>query len=70
MGNKVGDKVGNKSLNASQGKVLEEIRNNVELPEYNQETVKAMAEAMSIANDPSVKCYNNMEDLKKDLMDE
>ena len=70
MGNKVGDKMGNKSLNASQNKVLAEIRNNVELPEYNQETVKAMAEAMSIANDPSVKGYTNMEDLKKDLMDE
>ena len=66
----MGDKVGNKSLNASQGKVLAEIRNNVELSEYNKETVKAMAEAMSIANDPSVKGYTNMEDLKKDLMDE
>ena len=43
---------------------------NVELPKYNQETLKAMAEAMAIANDSSVKGYSNMEDLKKALMEE
>lgn len=43
---------------------------NVELPKYNQETLKAMAEAMAIANDSSVKGYTNMDDLKKALLEE
>ena len=42
---------------------------NVELPKYNSETLKAMAEAMTIANDPNVKGYTNIEDLKKTLME-
>ena len=43
---------------------------NVELPKYNQETLKAMAEAMAIANDSSIKGYTNMDDLKKALLEE
>jgi DNA-damage-inducible protein J len=43
---------------------------NIELHKYNKETLKAMAEAISIANDSSIKGYNNMEDLKKALMEE
>ena len=43
---------------------------NIELPKYNKETLKAMVEAKSIANDSSIKGYNNMEDLKKALMEE
>lgn len=41
----------------------------VELPKYNKETLEAMAEAMAIANNPNIKGYDNMEDLKKALMD-
>ena len=43
---------------------------NVELPKYNNETLKAMAEAISIANDPNVKGYTNIDDLKKALLEE
>lgn len=43
---------------------------NIELPKYNKETLKAMAQAISIANDSSIKGYNNMEDLKKALIEE
>lgn len=43
---------------------------NIELPKYNEETLKAMAEAMAISSDPSIKGYNNMEELKKALMEE
>ena len=35
----------------------------VELPQYNQETLNAMAEARKISQDPSVSGYNNMTDL-------
>lgn len=40
---------------------------NVNLPEFNQETLKAMAEAKAISRDPNIRGYNNMEDLKKAL---
>ncbi len=42
----------------------------VELPKYNQETLKAIIEGKAIANDPSVKGYTNMEDLKKALIED
>ena len=35
----------------------------VEMPQYNQETLKAMAEARKISRDPSVEGYDNMSDL-------
>ena len=40
----------------------------VELPQYNSETLEAMAEAKNISHDPSVKGYATMEDLKSALM--
>ncbi len=39
----------------------------VEVPQYNQKTLDAMAEAMKISRDPNVKGYTNMEDLRKAL---
>ena len=39
----------------------------VELPEYNQKTLNAMAEAKKISGNPAVKGYTNMEDLKAAL---
>lgn len=39
----------------------------VEMPEYNQELLAAMAEARRISRDPDVKGYNNIEDLKAAL---
>lgn len=35
----------------------------VEVPQYNQKTIEAMAEAIKISRDPSVKGYTNMQDL-------
>ena len=35
----------------------------VEMPQYNQETLKAIAEARKISRDPSVEGYDNMSDL-------
>ena len=35
----------------------------VELPQYNQETLNAMAEARKISQDPSAAGYSNMTDL-------
>ena len=35
----------------------------VEMPQYNQETLSAMAEARKISRDPSAAGYNNMADL-------
>lgn len=35
----------------------------VELPQYNKETLEAMAEARKISRDPDVKGYTNMTDL-------
>ncbi len=35
----------------------------VEMPQYNQETLKAMAEARNISRDPAVEGYDNMSDL-------
>lgn len=39
----------------------------VEMPEYNQELLAAMAEARRISRDPDVKGYDNIEDLKAAL---
>ena len=39
----------------------------VEMPQYNQETLNAMAEARKISKDSSVPGYNNMTDLIKAL---
>ena len=41
----------------------------VEMPQYNQATLNAMAEAKRISHDPSVKSYSSMEDLKTALED-
>lgn len=41
----------------------------VELPQYNQKTLDAMAEARQISRDPSIKGYSSMEELKKALED-
>ena len=40
---------------------------NVDLPEFNQKTLEAMAEAKRISHDPKVKGYTNMKALKKAL---
>ena len=40
---------------------------NIELPQYNQKTLEAMAEAKRISHDPNIKGYTNMEELKKAL---
>ena len=42
----------------------------VEIPEYNQETLNAMAEARRISRDTNTKGYNSMEDLKAALEDD
>ncbi len=42
----------------------------IELPNYDKNTLKAMAEAKMISNDSNVNGYTNMEDLKKALMEE
>lgn len=39
----------------------------VELPRYNQQTLKAMEEAVQLAHDPAVKGYSTMEELKAAL---
>ena len=39
----------------------------VNIPNFNQKTINAMQEAKMISNDPNVKSYDNMEDLKKAL---
>ncbi len=39
----------------------------VELPQYNKETLEAMAEARRISRDPDVKGYTSMADLKAAL---
>ena len=39
----------------------------VELPQYNKETLEAMAEARKISRDPDVKGYTSMADLKAAL---
>ena len=41
----------------------------VEVPQYSQRTLEAMAESVKISRDPSVKGYMNMEDLIKALED-
>ena len=40
----------------------------MELPEYNEETLKAMDEAKSISQNPDIKGYSSMEELKKALL--
>ena len=40
---------------------------NVELPRFSPATLEAMEEARRISRDPSVKGYDNMEDLKRAL---
>ncbi len=42
----------------------------VELPQYNRETLDAMAEARRISRDPDVPEYSSMEDLKAALESE
>lgn len=42
----------------------------VEKPRYNNETIEAMAEAVRISGDQSVKGYNSTSELKKALMEE
>ena len=39
----------------------------VEMPNYSEETLSAMAEAKRISRDPDVKGYTSMEELKADL---
>jgi DNA-damage-inducible protein J len=39
----------------------------VEVPQYNQKTLDAMAEARRISSDPDIKGYTSMEELKKAL---
>lgn len=39
----------------------------VSVPNFNQKTLEAMQEAKMISKDPTVKSYDNMEDLKKAL---
>jgi len=39
----------------------------IEMPNYNKETLNAMAEAKKIANDPSIKSYKSIEELSKAL---
>ncbi|MBR0411725.1 MAG: type II toxin-antitoxin system RelB/DinJ family antitoxin [Eubacterium sp.] len=41
----------------------------VEVPQYNQKTLDAMAEARRISSDPDIKGYTSMEELKKALED-
>ncbi|MBO4623299.1 MAG: type II toxin-antitoxin system RelB/DinJ family antitoxin [Bacilli bacterium] len=41
----------------------------VEIPKYNKETLNAMAEAIRISNDDSVKGYTSMNELKRSLME-
>ena len=40
---------------------------NIELPQYYQKTLEAMAEAKRISHDSNIEGYTNMEDLKKAL---
>ena len=42
----------------------------VEMPKYNKKTLEAMEEGKRIANDPSVKSYENIEDLRKALLED
>lgn len=42
----------------------------VELPQFNQTTLEAMAEAQRISRDPDIKGYTNMRDLKAALESE
>ncbi len=39
----------------------------IELPNYNRETLAAMAEAKQISRDPKAEGYSNMDDLRKAL---
>lgn len=39
----------------------------VELPQYSEQTLMAMAEARRISRDPDIKGYNSMEELKAAL---
>ena len=42
----------------------------IELPQYNEKTLTAMAEAKKISKDPDVKGYNSLEELKAALDEE
>jgi DNA-damage-inducible protein J len=42
----------------------------VEVPQYNKETIEAMKEAKAIANNPNIKGYDSIEELKKSLMED
>lgn len=41
----------------------------VEVPQYSEKTLKAMAEATKISRDPDIKGYDSMEELKAALDD-
>lgn len=41
----------------------------VEIPQYSEKTLSAMAEARRISRDPDIKGYNSMEELKAALND-
>lgn len=41
----------------------------VEVPQYSQKTLDAMAEALRISRDPDIKGYSSMEELKAALED-
>ena len=42
----------------------------VEVPQYNKETIEAMKEAKAIANNPNIKGYDSIEELKKSIMED
>ena len=42
----------------------------VEVPQYNKETIEAMKEAKAISNNPNIKGYDSIEELKKSLMED
>ena len=42
----------------------------LEIPNYNKDTLNAMAEARKIARDSNVKGYDSMDELKKSLMED
>lgn len=43
---------------------------NIEMPNYNKETIQAMMEAKKISSDPSIKGYSSVEEALKALKEE
>ena len=41
----------------------------IEQPRYNEETIRAMAEALHVSKDQNVKGYDSIDELKKALME-